>query len=482
LWVTKVPETNLLPLHNRKRELAELERAWRSGKPELLLALGRRRAGKSYLLRRFMQGRAGFYYQATKTTAREQLRALGEAAAAESPQSGLGYGSGFRSWDAFFEYIVERAGGRPFALILDEVPYLLEAVRGFGTILQKQWDNALQDSKIKLILSGSYISAMTRLTAADQPLHGRRTGRLHFASFNYLDAAAFVPGYAAVDRLLTYGIFGGLPGQLAVIDPERPLAENVADHLLNPAGRLADEAERLLDAFTREGGVHYSLIRAIADGEHRWSRITSRVGKNSASVSRPLEWLQQMELIAKVIPVTDTPPGNPKKSLYRLADPYLAFWYRFVAPLRATGAVEVLTPSQLWERHVSPRLSEYMGSVFENICRTFVSRGAHPGLPFLPDRVGEWWSDDQQDQIDVVALGPNGEVLLGECKWGNPTHQDVELLERRRDIIAGELRGIRRVHLALFTSSPTIKDRKLAEQIKQGEILHLSADEVLRSG
>jgi len=122
-----------------------------------------------------------------------------------------------------------------------------------------------------------------------------------------------------------------------------------------------------------------------------------------------------------------------------------------------------------------------MGSVFENICRTFVSRAAHPGLPFLPDRVGEWWSDDQQDQIDVVALGPKGQVLLGECKWGNATHQDVELLQRRRDIIARELRGIRQVHLAVFTSSPTIKDRKLAEQIKQGEVLHLCGDELLRS-
>ena len=72
----------------------------------------------------------------------------------------------------------------------------------------KQWDNELQDTKIKLILSGSYISAMTRLTAADQPLHDRPTGRLHFAPFNYLDAAAFVPGYSAIDRLVTYGIFG----------------------------------------------------------------------------------------------------------------------------------------------------------------------------------------------------------------------------------------------------------------------------------
>jgi len=468
-----------MPFYHRARELAELERAWRSGKPELILALGRRRAGKSFLLRRFLESHTGFYYQATKTTGREQLRALGEAAAAQFPDSGLSYGNGFRNWDAFFSFIIERAAKRPFLLVLDELPYLLEAVRGFGTILQKQWDHALQDTKIKLILSGSYISAMTRLTAADQPLHGRRTGRLHFAAFNYADAAAFVPDYSAADRLLTYAIFGGLPGQLAVIDPTRTLAENVADHLLNPSGRLADEAEHLLDAFLRDAGVHYSIIRAIAYGEQRWHKITSRVGKDSASVSRPLDWLQDMELVTKVIPATDTPPGNPKKSLYRLADPYLSFWYRFVAPVRATGAVDVLSPAQLWERHVIPHLSDYMGAAFENICRAFVARGAHPRLPFLPDRVGEWWSDDSQDQIDVVALGPKGQVLLGECKWGKVTHQDLELLERRRDVVTRELRGTQRVHLALFAGGATAKDRALTERVAAGGVRLFTFDDLL---
>ncbi|MBS0419957.1 MAG: hypothetical protein JSR66_19760 [Proteobacteria bacterium] len=265
-----------------------------------------------------------------------------------------------------------------------------------------------------------------------------------------------------------------------MIDPDRSLAQNVADHLLNPAGRLADEAEHLLDAFIREGGIHYSLVTAIAGGEHRWSRITSRVGKNSASVSRPLDWMQQMELVTKVIPVSASPPGNPKKTLYRLADPYLAFWHRFVAPLRATGAVEVLTPMQLWDRHVVPHLSEYMGAVFEDNCRVFVSHATHPHLPFLPDRVGEWWSDDQQDQIDVVAIGPKGQVLLGKCKWGTATHQDFELLERRRDLIVRELKGTRRVYFALFTGSAVIKDRKPAEQIKNREVLRLSAEDMLR--
>lgn len=469
------------PLIDRTRELGELERAWVSPGPELLIAAGRRRAGKTFLLTRFLQSRPGFYYQATKSTGREQLRAVSEAVAGQFGGTALGYATGFRDWDAFFGFLIERAAGEPFLLALDEFPYLLESIRGFGTVLQRQWDHALQQTRVKLILSGSYISVMRRLTAADQPLHGRRTGRLHFAPFGYLDAAAFVPAYPSADRLRTYAIFGGLPGQLAPIDPTRPLAENVAAHILNPSGRLADEGEHLFDAFLRDAGVHYTIVRAIAHGEHRWSRITSRIGKDSASVSRPLEWLREMEIVAKVIPVTDAPPGNPKKAVYRLADPYLAFWHRFVAPLRATGAVDVLSPVQLWERHVAPGLDEYMGPAFEGICRAFVARGAHPRLPFLPDRVGEWWSDDSQEQLDVVALGPGGEVLLGECKWGAVTRGDLARLTRRRGIILPALRGAPRVHLALFSPGP-VRDRRLAERVAAGEVLHFTAEDLLAGG
>lgn len=470
------------PLFHRERELAELDRAWGSGRPELLLALGRRRAGKSFLLTRYLRSRKGFYYQATRSTSREQLRSLSEAVGGEYPESGLSYSAGLRSWDTFFEFVIKKAGQRPFLLVLDETSYLLEVVRGFGTILQKQWDHGLQGTQIKLVLSGSYISAMNRLTAADQPLYGRRTGKLHFAPFNYAHAAAFVPQYSPRDRLSAYGIFGGLPGQLALIDPRRSLADNVADHLLSPSGRLSDEGAHLFDAFLRDAGVHYSIVRAIAHGEHRWSKITSRVGKESASLSRPLEWLQGMEVVTRVIPVTDTPPGHPKRVAYRLADPYMAFWHRFVAALRATGAVDALPPRELWARHVEPHLPEYMGPVFENACRTFVSLGKHPRLPFLPDRVGEWWTDDGQDQIDVVALGPGGQVLLGECKWGQPSHQDLATLEHRRDRALSELSGTSHIVLAIFTGADVLKDHVLLSRMKETGALLFTLEDLYLGG
>lgn len=465
------------PLYDRAKEQAELDRAWKSGKPELLIATGRRRAGKSYLLSRYLKGRAGLYYQATKSTSRDQLRTLSNVVATQFQQTGLEFAAGFSDWESFFSFIVSQAKGKPFLLILDELPYLLEAVRGFGTLLQKVWDHELQGTQVKLVLSGSYVSAMRRLTTADQPLHGRKTGSLAFSPFSYRDAAEFFPAYSARDRLIAFATFGGLPGQLSLIDPSRDIADNIAQQMLNPSGRLADEGQHLFDSFLGDAGVHYSIVRAIANGEQKWSKITNRVGKDSASLSRPLDWLQDMDVISRVIPITETPPGNPKKTIYRLADPYLAFWHRFVAMIRASGSDDLMTSRELWDHFIAPGLDEYMGPMFESVCRDFVGRSRHPRLPFHPVRVGEWWSDDSSEQIDVVALGPKRQVLIGECKWGSVTADDVDKLNERRDIVLKELKGVTQVYVAVFAGN-SVGDRRLKGRISKGDVLHFSLDDL----
>ena len=385
---------------------------------------------------------------------------------------------GFRDWESFFEFVITEAAGNPFLLILDEVPYLLEAVRGFGSVLQTIWDHKLVGTQVKLVLSGSYVSVMRRMTEADQPLHGRRTGALFFTPFSYRDAAAFMAPYSARDRLIGYAAFGGLPGQLSLIDPTFTIADNISTHLLDPGGRLCDEGERLLDSFLKEAGMHYAIVRAVASGEHKWSRpCTNRVGKDSASVSRPLEWLLDMHILERVIPATDTPPGDPKKPMYRVADPYLSFWHRFVAQLRATGANELREPAELWRDVIAPRLNDHMGSAFESACRSFVGSGEHERLPFRPVRVGEWWSDNLSDQVDVVAVGPAGDVMIGECKWGAVGREDLSTLAARRDLVVKELRGVTRVHLALFSGAP-VRDAALNERIAAGDVLHFLLDDL----
>lgn len=462
---------------DREPEWRELTRMWERPGPELYLVRGRRRAGKSFLLSHFARSVDGIYYQATRKTEREQLATLSRIVGRRFGDSALERVS-FESWEDLFSYCADRSGGGRFLLVLDEFPYLMDAAPALPSIVQAIWDHELPGGPFKLVLSGSHLTAMKRMTEADQPLYGRRTGLVQVNPFGYRDVGACVPDYSARDRIRTYGMFGGLPGHLSLIDPSIPLPENTARLILRPAGRLHDEAPHTFDAFVADAAVQNSIVEAIAAGETRWHKISKRIGKTASSLARPLEWLREMEVIEQVAPITEYPKPSPKSMVYRLRDPYLQFWHAFVADLRAEGYPELLSAEELWAAFVAPRLDEYIGKhVFEVVCRQFVATSGHARLPFRPARVGSWWTEDAADEIDVVALDGKGTVLLAECKWGSVGRDDLRTLERRADLIVPRLRNVRSVRLAVF-SAGEILDGAVRERIESGDILHFSVDDL----
>jgi AAA+ ATPase superfamily predicted ATPase len=232
-----------------------------------------------------------------------------------------------------------------------------------------------------------------------------------------------------------------------LLDPRATFQDNVIAQVLNPAARLHDEAERILDVYLGEAAVHYAIVQAIANGNETWQAITRSVGKSSGSLSRPMRWLTDMEVVRKEVPVTsDDSDGG--RTLYRLADPYVAFWMRNVRPLRAAGTTALQTPEEIWERHISGRLDDSMGRVFEDVCRAFVSTGLP--LAFTPDRVGRWWGGDGASEIDVVGLA-DGDLFVAECKWGVVGSDDVRRLRASKAQLLLETRSAPRVHEALFS-------------------------------
>jgi len=457
---------------------AELVDAWTRPEPALLVGLGRRRAGKSYVLARFARAVGGVYYQATRRTEAEQLAAISRIVGQHFDDPALLNTAGFPRWEELLDYLTTRAAGEPFLLVLDEFPYLADAAPALPSILQAAWDHAWPKSRVRLILNGSHISAMQRLEAHDQPLYGRRTGRLRFPPFTADQVRAFVPEYDALDTLRAYGIFGGLPGHLALLRPEDDLATNVARLMLDPGGRLADEAEHVLDAFVTEADVHYSVMQAIAGGERSWSKITSRVGKPGGSLSRPLKWLEEMQLVARTLPITED-PSSSRRALYGITDPYLAFWHRFIAPLVRAGETSLTAPELLWATRVLPGLDDYMGRTFEDVCRTWVA--CSPRLPFRPARVGTWWDGSSANEIDIVALGPTRELLVAECKWGAFEDDDLQTLRQRAALLQDELPSGARggpVTLACF-SARGAWGPSVAREIAAGAVLGFTAEDVL---
>jgi AAA+ ATPase superfamily predicted ATPase len=233
----------------------------------------------------------------------------------------------------------------------------------------------------------------------------------------------------------------------------------------------------MLDAFLGDAAVHYSIVEAIATGDQTWKGITSRIGRSGGSVTRPLEWLIDMNVVTRTVPITEKDPRKSKRTLYRVTDPYVAFWHRFVAPLSAVGSIGLVDPLHLWHDAIAPQLPDYMGFVYEGACRQAVRRGRLV-LPFTPVRVGEWWDATSTHQIDVVALGGEREMVVGECKWGDVTTRDLETLEHRAQLLAAELGGVRRIHLAVFSGSGRF-DTGVMAAIKTGRVQGYTAADMV---
>lgn len=452
---------------DREVEWAELTSLCRSSRPELIFVLGRRRVGKSFVLSQLAKGFKGLYYQASSRTENEQLLNLSQTVGKIFDEPALQRGVAFPSWEALFDDLTERATRQPLLVVLDEFPYLAAAAPGITSLIQRHWDHRWSKVPIKLVLSGSHITAMQRLEAGDQPLYGRRTARLPFLPFSYRQIPAFLPRYSPEDWLRAYGIFGGLPGHLALLDPESDLSANVARNLLRPNGRLYDDAQHMLDAFLPHGEVHYSIIEAIARGERTWSRITSRVGRDGGSLLRPAQWLQEMEIIHRVAPITETNVATSKRALYEIADPYLTFWHRYVAPLVSSGGVTTSDSDLLWRQVIAPRLDDYMGEVFEKVCRDFVRGGGV--ARFRPLRTGRWWDPTATNEIDIVAVDARAKVLVAECKWGQIDSRDLKALRERAKLIIRELKEASSVRYVLFSGrAPT--DPALLREIESGQV------------
>jgi uncharacterized protein len=463
----------------RPTDIADRDREWRQltslhekPGPDLVFVLGRRRVGKSHLLARFSREAGGVYYQATKRTEADQLAQLSRAVGRHFDDASLVLGLGFGAWEDLFEYVASKAREQAVLLVLDEFPYLAGAAPALTSIIQQFWDHTWQDTNLKLVLSGSYITAMQRLEAADQPLYGRRTLKIFFEPFTVRDVGYFLPGYSARERMVVYGVAGNLPGHLALLDAQKTMGENLSALMLTPGGRLTDDAGHTLDAFLGEADVHYSLISAIANGDHTWSGITNRLGKPGGSILRPLHWLEEMRLVKRVVPITERNPAKSRNTLYRIQDPYLAFWHRVIAPLHRAGSIGLVDPAELWP-DVEKRIDEHMGPVFEEICREFV--GAAAPLPFQPIRVGEWW--DATDQVDVVALGGGTHMLVGECKWGRVTTAHAAETRRRALQMAARIDGVEHVHVALFSGRGEFDDA-LREEADAGRLLLFGPEDI----
>lgn len=413
----------------RKRELRALGRELGVDRPSVVIVLGRRRVGKSRLLVEATRDRTTIYYQATKIAESMSLNLF--KAEAERVVGADPLLDGVADWLGVLTYLEQVAASRMpgLTVVLDEFPYLCEADPALPSIIQKFCDAFREHGTVmNLILCGSKISFMEELLGEKNPLHGRQTFELEVGPLPFRDAALFFPEWTPEDRLRAYAIFGGIPYYLNLCDSGETLEANVRDLVLSMGAPLGDEPSNLLQAELREIIRYATILRAVADGCTASGDIIARVReiRDASALAPYVRKLEELRLI-RIVRSLDASERERDRRYY-LDDPFLAFWYRFYLP--NASALAAGHAGDVWEHAIEPRLDDYMGGLFEWICRDYTRLFGREAMPAAPREVGQIWAKDFD--IDVAGRLLDGVPFSGECKWWRGP-VGLNVLERLRD-------------------------------------------------
>lgn len=432
----------------RERELRSLELLYASDKFEFAVLYGRRRVGKTALLTRFIQDKPAIYFIGVESNAKQNLENLSKNILEYA--SGIEAETSFVSFQAAFEYVFQLAEQERVVLVIDEYPYVARASKSLASTLQLLIDRNKDTSKLMLILCGSSMSYMEdHVLAYKAPLYGRRTAQMKLLPFDFEETCRYFKNFKGENKALAYGIVGGTPQYLLQLDDHLTIEENIKKSFFDPVSFLYEEPVNLLKQEVREPAIYTAIITAIAGGASRMSEISSKVGEDTNVCASYLKNLIGLGIVQK-----ETPYGEKasRKSLYSIEDNMFRFWHRFVLEnnsLIARGAADMVY------KRIEPQLSEYMGNVFEDICKQYLWKLLFDGKsPVEFTSLGRWWGNDPiekvQAEIDILGEQDKATALFGECKWTNDRVDlgVLEMLVRRSRLFLYS-----RVHYYLFSKS-----------------------------
>jgi AAA+ ATPase superfamily predicted ATPase len=451
---------------NREAEIQFLLDLMTSNKAELVIVYGRRRIGKTELLRKaFAKGKA-VYFVADLGADQDQRRRFSEAVNLSYPNPLL-QAETPPGWNSLLRYIITLAERDRIVLVLDEFPYLCSSDPALPSVLQRIWDEKGKDSKLYLILCGSFISFMEReVLGHKSPLYGRRTGQLLVYPLLLRTLKDFFPGYSSEERITAYAILGGVPAYLIQFSDKLSIRQNIEKQILKPTAFLHDEVRFILMEELRDPKHYLSILQSIAFGNTRMNDIVQRTGIERGPVSKYLSVLQDLRLIEREIPVTEKHPEKSRKGIYRLSDNFFRFWFRFVLPYKSRLVEGV--GGKVMEKEILPHLDNFIGQVFDKIClEIFRYHVDEKKIKLIYDRVGRWWNGNEE--IDLVAMAGEEPVFAAECKWSKkPVGIDIlKELRRKASLISSEgpRDGLR---LGLFSRSGFTKE--IDDLGKKGEV------------
>ncbi len=402
-------ELNKMKFWGRVKEQNKLQKMLSKKQQQLALVYGRRRVGKSELIKQCLRDSSlkSIYYECKQTTEMNNVESLAELLAEAFNYPPLA----FKNIEAVLNFFFKQAQHMPLILVLDEYPYLREAVKGMDSILQGLIDKYQESSQLKLIICGSYVDIMKSLLLVQNPLYGRVSLTIDLKPMNYRDSALFYSSFNDEDKVRLYSVFGGIPYYNRLIDAEKTVKENIIDLIASPGARLETEIGLYLRSELAKITNANEVFETLAKGFFRYSDIFAQSHISSGpTLIDVLERLMKMELVSKIAPINDE--KNKKKTGYYISDNLSLFYYKYI--FRYMSQMNVMQPEVFFERYIEQDFeTDYVPHIFEDVCRQYLVEKNQQGLLAEPfEKIGRYYYDDSVNktngEFDIVTYDAKG--------------------------------------------------------------------------
>ncbi len=406
----------------RERELSRLESIYSRPGVRTVVMYGRRKIGKSTLIKRFCEGKRALYIQSPRGSAADVLHNL---ALSISAFDGVEREDYAYIQDAF-EDIAVLCRKEPLIVVLDEFPFMIENIPAASSVVQRFIDLSVSGTDTMLIICGSSISVMRReVEEYERPLYGRFDNRMEIGPMPFSDCMRFHPELPKLDQVMLYLTLGGVPKYHAM-EVDGSYRDYVIRHFLSDTADLRDEADNMIVAELSPRDRYIGIVNAISEGRTSHKQIYERVGIDRTTCTNALANLGSIGIVDTVHPMM----GAPKQPIYRVSDNIVAFCKEVVAYADSVPMMDAERKYSVLE----PRIRTFLGHRFEDMCADYVIN--HWDCL----EIGKWWGPDENRQIrelDIVATVLEDDIkvsLFGDCKFINSEYAHSTLRRFRRDI------------------------------------------------
>ena len=397
---------------DRKNELNMLSSAYNRSRAELVLITGRRRIGKTELIKKCINEHKGVLLTCREESEKLMLERFSVILGNYFHDDFIIKNS-IKSWDSFFEYLYKNTLHEKSIIAIDEFPYALNN-KSLQSILQDYWDNKLNNTRIFLILSGSNISMMENLSDYKSPLYGRRTGQITLKEFPFVEVLRYFGDPELAVKY--YSVYGGTPAYIMEVNKTKSFTDNIMNTFLKIDSFINQDVLFLLKEELKEPRYYFSILEAISSGKTALGEIISYTGLQRNLTSKYISVLIDLDYIRREIPITST---KSRKGIYLLKDNMFNFYFRYIYP--NYNLIEMGNENMLINI-INENINTYIGHIFEYISIQFLLELNKKNQEF--DRIGKWWYKDIG--IDIITINnKTNQITFYECKWKELNEQDL---------------------------------------------------------